>query len=176
MLLMKIYSRKGSIDTVFVFILAIVVIGFILVFGVNILGPFLGTSSDAQLIVEMDRLDVDICKSSGEECRGGCYWNCPEGSGTEVDFTVPGGINRVCFFDPQEPGPNPAGNWEGDFLVEKVIKTKGYNIVPFKESIYQDLARKIPKLKPTENFCIGSGEHKLWVTNLGDRLDIEVRE
>lgn len=163
-----------NVGTVFTFIMAIIVIAFLLVFGVGILRDTTEVAEIAAMENQINGLDAVLCKRSGDSCRGGLFWKT-QGDQELYDFEVPSGFNRVCFFNPEDPSPNPSGGWEGNIFIENIIKRKGYNVVPFKNGDIHDVATTIPKLIPSENFCISSGEStKLRATNLGDRIDLEV--
>jgi|SRR3989338_3865980 len=155
-----------DLSLVFVFIFVIIVIGFLLVGGINLVTRFFGLGEDLQ--VERQAAEFELAVYSKEK-KTGIFWTTT-GSSEEFNFFIGSGVEKVCFLDPQNPRDNPAKGWIDEYDYQELIKDNGFNLVYF-------ISGKglkgftLDKFKPEENSCITSTTNLL-LTNKGSYVDI----
>ncbi len=154
-----------NVEMVFVFVFVIIVISFVLVAALNLFGKSSLQACLSGLDAQANTLTNDVtdiyttAKDSEKIVRVGVDKNC---------------VRKVCFFNPEEPGPNPSKNWEGNPTYEPVIQNQNYNI-GFLLSDGGFEGRTIDKLKPLENLCVPDTQN-LRLVNKGPSVDIALIE
>lgn len=156
-----------DISVVFVFIFVIIVVGFLLTGGINLVLKFFGLGEDIQIDRQANQFELAVYS---KEKKTGIFWTAT-GSADSFNFFVPGNVERVCFFNPADPKNNPAKGWIDEYDYQELIKASGYSLVYFR----RDKGFKgipVEKLKPAENFCITSTTNLL-LTNKGSYVDVK---
>ena len=156
-----------DISIVFMFIFVIIVVGFLLTGGVNLVMKFFGVGADVQL--EKQTREFELTAYSKEK-RTGLFWTTT-GSTENFNFFVGDDVEKACFFDPANPEDNPSGNWVDEYGYIDVIKAGKYSLAYFRK----DKGLKgyaLEKLKPEENFCISTTTNLL-LTNKGSYVEVK---
>lgn len=156
-----------NIGMVFGFIFAIIVIGFLLASGGNLINKIFGLQGDVQIAKQMADIQSAVYTDSGS----GIFWSL-KGSVDTINVKVGGGAEKICFFNPAKPSKNPSGNWLPEKSLEGQIQSKNYTAGIF-EAGGNFNGYKIDKLLPSSNFCIDSAS-RLTITNTGKNVDIKL--
>ncbi len=149
---------------VFGFVFAIIVIGFLLAGGLPMIQGILSAGEAAT-----HNKNIEEFKKAVE----GVYFTTT-GSTDVFTAKVTGGIERICFLNPQNPQNNPRGDWFAEQVVQDLIQNKSYSLFV----INQDGSGKgevIERLSPDENFCIKT-DRELLLVNKGRSVHAEVRK
>jgi len=156
-----------DISVVFVFIFVIIVVGFLLGGGVNLILKFFGAGEDVKIENQAKEFEYSVYS---KEKNTGIFWTTT-GSTETFDFATSDNVEKVCFFDQRDPKDNPAKGWIDEYDYNELIKTNNYTLVYFRK----DKGIKgfyVEKLKPEENFCI-STTTSLLLTNKGSYVDVK---
>lgn len=156
-----------DISIVFVFIFVIIVVGFLLTGGVNLILRFFSLGESVQLERQAEEFELAVYSS---EKKTGIFWTTT-GSTDAFNFFVGDNIERACFLDPADPEDNPAKGWIDEYDYKELIKGSGYSLAYItKNSGLKGFA--VEKLKPEQNFCITSTANLL-LTNKGSYVDVK---
>lgn len=148
-------------EMVFIIIFAIIVIGFILVYGG-------GTIMDVFCIGNIAATDKSI--KDMEHIVQEVY-HFAEGSSQVFQLNLPRSV-KICFINSSSPESNIIKGWKPDPVIEDIIKTEGYNIWIYYNCGNRDTGFKINYLSTSENFCI-TGSNKLYLENRGTYITVE---
>ena len=156
-----------DISIVFVFIFVIIVVGFLLTGGINLILRFFNLGENIQLERQAQEFELSVYS---KEKKSGIFWTTT-GSSETFNFFVGDNMERVCFLDPKQPEDNPAKGWIDEYDYKELIKSNGYSLV----YILKGTGIKgfvVEKLKPDENFCITSTTNLL-LTNKGSYVSLK---
>ena len=150
---------------VFGIILAIMVMGYFLVFGSKTIQNLFCLSGQA----DIDRTIHDLQSATNQ------VYDLAEGSGITYRISVPSNT-KFCFLKPDDPSPNPARDWRPNqdtlFKLSNNTQAHGSNIWYDSACAKNEIpAHKIPRLIPDENFCI-SRSAEFYLENAGDHVRI----
>jgi hypothetical protein len=156
-----------NVGVVFGMIFTVIVVLFLLVFGLGQLTDFFCLSSDAQ--VQKAIRDV--------ENRVEQVYNLAEGSSMTLDLNLPSDL-KFCFIDPLNPGPQDYSpqtwkNWYPDDVYITLIQDNNYTL--WYTGCSGQNGYRIKNLKPknNESFCIKPGV-ELYLVNKGQYVEIDV--
>jgi len=150
---------------VFIFVFVIIVISFVLVAALNLFGKSSLQACLSGLEAQVNTLTNDVTD----------IYTTALGSEKNIRVSVDSScVKKVCFFNSQDPGPNPSKGWEGNPTYEPVIENQNYNI-GFLLSDSSLEGRTIDKLKPAESLCISSTQ-QLKIINKGPSVDVTLPE
>lgn len=156
-----------DISLVFTFIFVIIVIGFLLGGGVNLIMKFFGAGEEVQLEKQAGEFEMSVYS---KEKKTGIFWTTTD-STENFNFAIGDNVQNVCFFNTADPRDNPSKGWIDEYEYKDLIKANNYSLVYFR----RDKGLKgfiIEKLKPDENFCITSTTNLL-LTNKGSYVDVK---
>jgi hypothetical protein len=150
-----------QVGAMFGLVFAIIVMIFVLAFGFGFIPDMMCVGNVGQInrvVTNIESL-VDTIQS------------LDEGSSDEFRVNIPED-NKICFIDPEDPGPNIAEDWypPPDLFIEEEIKSSGYNTWIDYSCGDSDSGYKIRYLVTNSNFCVSRGD-RLLLTNIG----VEVR-
>ena len=143
----------------FALILTVVIIGFVLAFGMGQVGDLFCMSGDAQVgkaISDLEAISSEV-------------YNLAEGSSRVFRVSLSGDY-KLCFVNKDSPGiqlyPSAESwkNWQADPVFESMIKSKGYNIW-YKMCSGQG-GKAVPYIKVEKSFC-ASGGNDIYLENKG---------
>ncbi|MBI4163618.1 MAG: hypothetical protein HY512_02035 [Candidatus Aenigmarchaeota archaeon] len=154
-----------NVEMVFIFVFVIIVISFVLVATLNLFGRSTLQTCRSGLDAQTNSLRNDVLD----------IYTTAKDSTKSVTIPVDTScVRKVCFFNPQDPGPNPSKGWEGNPTYEPVIENQGYSIGFIgNDNSFEGFV--IDKLSPSESLCIESTE-KLVLVNRGPSVDMEFSE
>ncbi|HLD56870.1 MAG TPA: hypothetical protein VJA47_01095 [archaeon] len=150
-----------NVEMVFIFVFVIIVVSFVLVMALNLFGKSTLQTCLSGLEAQANTLTNEVsdiyltAKGSEKNVRLGVDHSC---------------VKKVCFFNPDDPSPNPPKNWEGNPTYEPVIQNQRYNIgFILNDGGFE--GRTIDRVQQQENFCIETSQ-QLRLINNGPSVDI----
>lgn len=147
-----------NVGMVFAVIFAIVVMGLVLIFGVDQIINIFCFANEAQTIKAIRDLETEVNN----------LYVLAEGASKQFDLRIPGDA-EFCFVNPSSPGANLLKGWEPDPVVVSLITENGYNLW-YTHCTGQN-GHNIAYLSPSDNFCMKSGVI-LYLENKGTYVDI----
>ncbi len=150
-----------NVGMIFAIIFTVIVVVFLLVGGMKMITDLLGLGEEAQIRAQIERLENTVSRE--------VYW-LPVGGSKPFEFTLTPGMDRVCFLDYLDPGPNPGKGWEGNNVIEYQVRSMNYTVYYFFKDGNED-GRAIEKARVRESFCIGSTQD-LMLTSRGRYVEI----
>ena len=160
-----------EVSIVFGFILTLIVLAFVLLFGAGTINDLFGLSGDAQFgnqITEIQKLACGQARDS--KCLGGLYWRIP-GDSERYKIGLPGGFSKVCFVDPDSDLYRSTETWDGeDSIAINQIQVYKFNVYGFKPS-GESIGKIVPSLKPAQNFCV-SKTGELILSSKGQYVEV----
>jgi hypothetical protein len=156
-----------QVGAIFGIIFAIIVMVFLLGGGVSMLQDMFCLGSIAQVnsaVQEFERMAKHI-RDSGLDSRN------------VYRLSLPGGA-RICFIDPEDPGPNFLGEWNPDpsLHIEDEIMAKGYTLwIEYNCGSASMDGKASPYIYEEGNFCAESGD-RVMLTNKGVDVLVEMYE
>ena len=154
-----------NVGLIFEIIFAIIVMGMLVVFGMQYFGAVIEVSCESHIGQEMINIEEAVDKVR----------TFSQGSAIELIVLVPNCVERVCFVDPQHPEvENKKGGWMTNDFISDLVSSNGHNVVLLKNDGSYD-GYTVSKLKPLVNFCITSKE-KTTVRNMGSMIEISLSD
>lgn len=147
-----------NVGMVFMVIFAIVVMGLVLVFGMEQIINLFCFANEAQTIKAIKDLENEVDN----------LYILAEGASKQFDLGIPGDA-EFCFVNPSNPGANLLKGWDPDPVIVSIITENGYNL--WYTHCTGQSGYKIPYLLPSYNFCVKSGVI-LYIENKGAYVDI----
>ena len=158
-----------SVGMVFAFLIAIILIGSILAFGLGPLSNLFQFGSQAQLYNEVKKIEQEA------EWLFDQSW----GSQQEYQIAVPSG-SKLCFVNPDFPNASSWGatswkNWPPEDIMINLTRDPYSEYYRSNVWIWRGTGKwegyKTPNLKPDKNFCV-EGSRTLWLINKGEYVEI----
>ncbi len=154
-----------NVGLIFGIIFAIIVMGMLIVFGMQNIGSVIEVSCESHIGQEMINIEKAVDKVR----------TFSQGSSIELIVLVPSCVERVCFVDPQHPEiENKKGGWMTNDFISDLVSSNGHNVVLLKDDGSYD-GYTVSKLRPVENFCITTKE-KTVLRNMGSRIEISLSD
>ena len=158
-----------QVGMVFALIFAIIMIGFIFIFGLPQIGSLISIGTQAQVNKMIKDIDSKV---------DDLYWNANYGSSEIIQITLPSDV-RFCFIDPtsietlkNEYYTQEWRTWRQDDAIKVMIVNEGYNLWYYKDD--EQNGYKVNRLKPDgRNFCVMSGM-ELYMENKGSYVGISL--
>lgn len=150
-----------SAEMVFIIIFAIIVMGFVLVYGANVITDMFCIGNVASTDKAIKNLETMVQE----------VYHFSEGSSQLIKLNLPSNV-KVCFIDSENPGANRAKGWDPDPAFEDLIKLKKYNVwIYYNCGSSKGNGFQINYLSTSENFCT-AGSRNLYLENKGTSVSI----
>ena len=146
-----------NVGMIFAMIFTALVIAFLLLGGMEMITDLLGFGEEAQIQTKIRELE-NIVKNE-------VYW-LPLGGSKPIEFPLTSGIYRLCFFDYLDPRPNPAKGWEGNNVIEQMVRMENYTIYIFWKN-GEEGGYSIERGRVKENFCTKSSIELMLISRGG---------
>ncbi|MEE9323143.1 MAG: hypothetical protein V3U72_01230 [Candidatus Aenigmarchaeota archaeon] len=153
-----------NVGFVFGIILAIIIIGFLLFFGIKYIGEWSEMACESQMGQQITNLKNAV-KSTLALSQGGSQ---------ELRITIPSCFEKICFVDPDHPEDYPPGGWEPETHVRIIVVNEKNSVVICRPSGVVE-GYKIDKFKPYVNFCMTSTKTVI-LRNTGTLVEITLPE
>jgi len=148
-----------NIGMVFAIIFAVIVLGFVIVFGWQQIVNIMCLGNEAQTGKAIKDLETSAQSLYGKAL----------GSSSVFKLAIPGD-SKFCFINSSNPRSNPGGGWRPDPVIERMIENNGYNL--WYSHCSGQSGYEINHLLVSENFCVRSGA-ELYLENIGSGVSIE---
>ena len=149
-----------NVGLVFGIIFAVIVIGFILFFGIKYMGEMSETACKSQAGQQISNLEKAVKSTLA----------LSQGSSQELRVILPNCYEKMCFVDTEHPESYPEGGWEPDERTKMMTYQEKKNVFLFKPNGVVE-GWRIEKLKPHINFCMSSTK-KVILRNTGSLVEI----
>lgn len=153
-----------NVGLIFGIIFAVIVMGFLLFFGIQYFGEMTEAACKSQLGKQITDLENSVRSTL----------SLSQGSVQKLRLMVPSCYEKICFVDPEHPDRYPEGDWDPEEHVKLIARDEGRNVVVYKSS---GLVKgyTMDKLKAYVNFCVSSSK-EVSLVNTGRQVEITLPE
>ncbi|MEM5798258.1 MAG: hypothetical protein QW703_01695 [Candidatus Aenigmatarchaeota archaeon] len=161
-----------SAEMVFAFLIAVILIGSILAFGIGPISDILGFGKRAQVYNEVKNIEKEV----------GWVFQQSKGSQKQIQIVLPAGA-KLCFIDPDFPNASSWGaatwkNWPPEPLMINLTQDQYSEYYRSNVWIYLGPGDwegyKIAYLRPEQNNFCTTGSRQAWLVNAGQYVLIAV--